>query len=114
MEQLICNVAERLREDIKQCKFAPWLSRVEQLEEKENLVLMPLSYLQGKKSADLSMCTQSLTSVLMQYVMKQPTTTSINASITLHGMTRSKELIDSFYKLQLLKCSYVTECMDFA
>ena len=35
----------------------------------------------------------------MQYVMKQPTTTSINASITLHGMTRSKELIDSFHKL---------------
>ena len=35
----------------------------------------------------------------MQYVMKQPTTTSINASITLHGVTRSKELIDSFHKL---------------
>ena len=32
----------------------------------------------------------------MQYVM---TTTSINASITLHGMTRSKELVDSFHKL---------------
>ena len=101
-EQLIYNVAERLREDIKQIKFVPWPPRVEALEEEENLsphLLMLLSALRGKKSIDLSLCTVTLTSLLMQYVMKQPTTTSINASITLHGVTRSKELIDSFHKL---------------
>ena len=101
-EQLILNVAERLREDIKQIKFVPWPPRVEQLEDEENLspyVLMLLSALRGKKRVDLSPCTLALTSLLMQYVMKKPTTTSINASITLHGMTRSKELIDSFHKL---------------
>ena len=86
-EQLIYNVAERLREDIKQIKFVPWSPTVEELEEGENL------------SIDLSPCTVTLTSLLMQYVMKQPTTTSINARITLHGVTRSKELFDSFHKL---------------
>ncbi len=72
------------------------------MEEEETLsplVLRLLSVLRGKKGVDLSPCTLTLTSLLMQYVMKQPTTTSINASITLHGMTRSKELIDSFHKL---------------
>jgi len=69
---------------------------VEQLEEEENLsplVLMLLSAL------DLSPCTVTLTSLLVQYVKKQPMTTSINTSITLHGITRSKELIGSFHKL---------------
>jgi len=97
-EQLINNVAEQLREDIKQIKFVPWPPRVEQLEENSPLVLTLLSTLWGKKSVDLSPCTLSLTSLLMKYVMKQPTT-SINASITLHGITHSKELIDSFHKL---------------
>ena len=45
----------------------------------------------------LRVATLTLTSLLMQ-CHEQPTT-SINASITLHGMTRSKELIDSFHKL---------------
>ena len=101
-EQLIHNVAEWLREDIKQIKLVPWPPRVEDLEEEEKLsplVLRLLSALRGKKGVDLSPCTLTLTSLLMQYVMKQPTTTSINASITLHGMTRSKELLDSFHKL---------------
>ncbi len=101
-EQLIHNVAERLREDIKQIKLVPWPPRVEELEEEENrspLVLRLLSALRGKKGVDLSPCTLTLTSLLMQYVMKQLTTTSVNASITLHGRTRSKELIDSFHKL---------------
>ena len=72
------------------------------MEEEENLsplVLMLLSALRGKKRVDLSPCTLTLTSLLVQYVKKQPTTTSINTSITLHGLTHSKELIDSFHKL---------------
>ena len=89
-EQLIHNVAERLREDIKQIKLVLWPPRVEELEEEEELsplILELLSALRGKKGVDLSPCTLTFTSLLMQYIMKQPTTTSINASITLHGMT---------------------------
>ncbi|KAK1906746.1 Elongation factor P, partial [Dissostichus eleginoides] len=58
-----------------------------------------LSALQGKHGVDLSPSTLSLTSLITQYIIKRPTTTAINATVTLHGLTRSKELVDSYYKL---------------
>ena len=99
-EQLVWNVAERLRDDIKSVNLVSWPPRVEELEDEEKLsplLVKLLSALRGKK-ADPSPATLSLTSLIMQYVTKRPTTTAINATITLHGMTRS-ELVDSYYKL---------------
>ena len=96
------NVAKRLRDDINSVKHVPWPPRVEELEEEEELsplMLQLLSALRGKKGVDLSPTTLSFTSLITQYVSKRPTSTAINATITLHGMTRSKELVDSFYKL---------------
>ena len=96
------NVAERMRDDIKSIKLMRWPPRVEELEEEEELsplLVQLLSALRGKKEVDLSPCTLSLTSLITQYTIKQPTTTAINATITLHGLTRSKELGDSYYKL---------------
>ncbi len=101
-EQLVCNVARRLRDDINSVKHVPWPPRVEELEQEEELsplMLQLLSALLGKKGIDLSPTTLSLTSLITQYVSKRPTTTAINATVTLHGITRSKELVDSFYKL---------------
>ena len=101
-EQLVRNVAERLRDDIKSIKRVPWPPRVEELEKEEELsplLVQLLSAFQGKKGVDLSPSTLSLASLITQYVTKQPTTTAINATITLHGMTRSKELVDSYYRL---------------
>ncbi len=98
-EQLVHNVAERLRDDIKSIKLVAWPPRVEELDEEEELsplMVRLLSALRGKKETDLSPNTLSLTSL---DVRNQPTTTAINATITLHGMTRSKELVDSYYKL---------------
>ncbi len=60
-----------------------------------------LSALHGKKGVDLSPSTLSLASFLTQYITQQPTTTSINSTVTLHGMTRSKELVDSNHRLGL-------------
>ncbi|KAK1890844.1 U3 small nucleolar RNA-associated protein 10 [Dissostichus eleginoides] len=101
-EQLVQNVAARLRDDVKSIKLVPWPPRVEELEEEEELpplVLQLLSALQGKHGVDLSPSTLSLTSLITQYIIKRPTTTAINATVTLHGLTRSKELVDSYYKL---------------
>ncbi len=98
-EQLVHNVAEQLRDDIKSVKPVPWPPRVEELEEEEELTAQLLSALRRKKGVDLSPSTLALTSLITQYVTKRPTTTVINATITLHGMTRSKELVDSYYKL---------------
>ena len=56
-EQLICNVAERLMDDIKSIKFIPWPPRVKELEDEEelsHLMVQLLSSLRGKNMVDLS------------------------------------------------------------
>lgn len=71
-EQLVCNVAERFRDDIKSVELVSWPPRVEELEEKQKLsplLVKLLSALRGKK-ADLSPATLFLTSLIMQYVTK--------------------------------------------
>lgn len=116
-EQLVRNVAERLRDDIKLIKLVPWPPRVEELEEEEELsplVVQLLSVLHGKKGIDLSPSTLCLASLITQYVTNRPTTTAINATITLHGMTRSKELVDSHHKLGMgISYSNVLLLRDF-
>lgn len=101
-EQLVCNIAEQLREEVMSIKLVPWPPRVEELEEEKELsplIVQLLSALRGKKEVDLSPSTLSLTSLITQHIVKQPTTTAINATITLHGITPSKELVDSYFKL---------------
>ena len=58
-----------------------------------------ISALRGKKGVYLSPRTLALTSFVTQYVTKQSTTTAIYATIILHGMTHSKEFVDSYYRL---------------
>ena len=62
-EQLVYNVAEQLRKDIKSVKLVPWPSRVEELEEVEELTpqMVQLLYaLRVKEGVDLSLSTLSL------------------------------------------------------
>ena len=70
--------------------------------------------LQGKKGLDLSANTLALTSPITQYIChKKPTTTAINSTITLHGITHTKELVDSFYKLGMgISCANVPFLRD--
>ncbi|KAK7065892.1 hypothetical protein SK128_018960 [Halocaridina rubra] len=103
-EQLVHNIAERLRDDINTIKLIPWPPRLEELEDEKELsplLVQLLSALQGKEEVDLSPRTRSLASLITQYIAKRPTTTAINATITLHGITRSKELDDPYYKLSM-------------
>jgi len=101
-EQLVSNVSERLNDDVQAIQVIQWPPVVAQLEEEEKLsplLVQLLSYLHGKKGVHPSVKTLSLASLITQHITKRPTTTAINASVTLHGMTRSKELVDSYYKL---------------
>ena len=85
-EQLVHNVANRLRDDINSLQFVPWPPRVEELDEEEELsplTVQLLSSLRGKKGVDLSPSTLCLTSIITQYVTKPPTTTTINVTVTL-------------------------------
>ena len=92
-EQLVPNVAERLRDDVKSVKLVPWPPRVEQLEEEEELsplIVQLLPAVQEEKGVvDLSPSTLSLASLITQYIVQRPTTTAISATVTLHGITRS-------------------------
>ena len=99
-EQLVHNVAIRLRDDINSVQLVPWPPRVEELEEEEELSTLTVQLLYGvRRGRSISQHPLSLTSIITQYVTARPTTTTINATVTLHRMTRSKELVDSLYKL---------------
>ena len=99
-KQLVQNMAEWLRKDIDSIRVVLWPPKVEELEQEElPPLIIKLSALKGKKGLDISPNTLALTFFIPQYVSKKPTTTAINATITLHGITGSKELIDSLYEL---------------
>ena len=72
---------------------------MEEAKELSPLLLHLISALHGKPGVDLSPKSLSLTSFLTQHILGKPTRTSINAFVTLHGITRSKELVDSNHKL---------------
>jgi len=99
-EQLVQNMAEQLRKDIDSIRVVPWPPKVEELDKEEelpHLVIKLLLALQGKKGLDLSPNTLALTSLITQYITRKPTVTAINAKITLHGITCSKELVYLLY-----------------
>ena len=76
-----------LAADVKSVKLVSWPLKIEELEEEDELspiVVKLLSAFQGWKNADLSPSTLSLASVLTQYITTRPTTSAINATITLH------------------------------
>ena len=101
-EQLVQNVSKRIVGDVKSVGSIIWPPSVGELEEAEELsplLLHLISALRGKPGVDLSPKSLSLTSFLTQHILGKPTRASINASITLHGITRNKELVDSNYKL---------------
>ena len=98
-QQLVCNVAERLRDDINSVKLMSWPPRVEELEKEElsPLVVQLLSALRGKKAVDLSPSTHCL-SYLSHHLVCHKTAHHYchQCHHTLHGMTCSKELVDTY------------------
>ena len=98
-EQLVYNVADRLRDDIKSIKLVTWSPRVEELEEEEelspwwcNCYLLcggwrQQTFLQAhaatRRHTPPHVATRCHNSLITQYVLKRPTTTSTNATVTL-------------------------------
>ena len=102
-EQLLRNLAPRLSEKIKETHAIPWPPRVDDLEEAEEvcgLLVQLLSWLKQpkRKNADLSPETLSLASMITSYVTGSRTSTVVNMGVTVHGMTRSKELVETLHK----------------
>ena len=103
-EQLIQNPCSRLHSKINETKCVQWPPRIGQLEEEEGIcheLVQFLSWLKHppkKKHLDFSPKTLCLASIITQYVKGNRTTTAINHGIDLHGHSRNKDLVDTFYK----------------
>ena len=103
-EQLMSNLMKRLIEEVKAVGTVPWPPSVDELAEEEKLSPLLLSFvssMRGKSNIDLSPKVLALTSLLTQFILGKPTKTSINSTITIHGITRSKEIVDNNDKLGL-------------
>ena len=101
--QLLKNAAPRLTKSINSVPTIAWPPTVEELEVSEDispLLLLLLTWLRNptKGTADLSPETLSMASLLSYYVTGKRTATAINLGITVHGMTRSRELSDILHK----------------
>ena len=101
-DQLIQNVARMLREEITKVRILPWPPQVRELEQEENtspLLVQFISSLRkpGKVITDAKVL--ALASMLTYYATSRPTTTSVNLGMYLHGLSRSRELVDIFHKV---------------
>lgn len=102
-EQLLRNIAPRLSKKIKDTSTVPWPPRVDNLEEDEEvckLLLQLLTWLKQpqRKTPDLSPTILSLASMLTYYITGRRTTSVINLGVNVHGMTRSKDLVNTLHK----------------
>ena len=99
-EQLLQNVAQQVSKRVKRKPTVPWPSNVDDLEEGEEvceLLVQLLTWLKQlkRKRVDLSPTTLSLASMIMYYITRQRTNTVINMGVNVHGITRSKDLMDT-------------------
>ena len=102
-EQLIQNVARQLSQKIKATPKMPWPPRIDHLEEGDHLCELLLKLLTWLKqpernTADLSPATLSLASMITYHITGERTTTATNLAVTVHGMTRCKDLLDILHK----------------
>jgi hypothetical protein len=94
-------VASRLRSEIKQTTTIPWPPQVAELEQEENLstlLVQLISSLKKPRQVEHDNKARALASMITYYVTGRPTITTTNLSMNLHGLTRSKELVDTFHK----------------
>ncbi|KAL8608806.1 hypothetical protein ACOMHN_059488 [Nucella lapillus] len=102
-EQLLQNLAPRLSKKIKDTPTVPWPPRMDHLEEGEDvceLLLKLLTWLKqpSRKTADISSTSLSLASMITYYVTGKRTSTAVNLGVNVHGMTRSKDLVNTLHK----------------
>ena len=102
-DQLLKNVASRLSKEIQNSKIIPWPALIPDLEKTENsnellLKLITLLKSPNKKDIDDSPRVQAIASILTYYITGNRTAFTTNLSIMVHGLTKSKELIDIMHK----------------
>ena len=104
-EQLISNLAPRLREKIKETDVVDWPPTVDQLEDEEDLcelittLFSTLKKTRGhKQMLDENPVLRTLASLITYFVTGKRTITATRIAVLVHGITRSRELIDILHK----------------
>ena len=105
-EQLILNLAPRLSKHIKEVPLLNWCPTVEQLLEEESvsqLLVKPLSAMKKKHGhkellEEDNPVLRVLTSLITYIITGKKTLTSVNLTVVIHGMMKSKELIDILHR----------------
>lgn len=105
-DQLKMNVAGRIRDQVIRTISIPWPPYIHELEREENLnelLLKLVIWLKHPKifTVDDSPSVRSIASILTSYIAGKRTVFETNLSVTLHGMTKTKEIIDTLHKVDL-------------
>ena len=116
-ETLIKGCAKRLIGKVKEKDPVSWPPKISKLEEAEvfnPLLIEFLSSLRTPKasSPEPDSLFLSLASALTSFITKQRTQILIENSVTLHGISRRKELVEIFYK-QRFGISYADYLQDW-
>ena len=89
---------------MKKTATIPWPPQVAELEREEEfppLVTQLISSLKKPGQGSHDAKARALASLITYYVTGKATTTTVNLTMILHGLTRSKELVDVFHKCGL-------------
>lgn len=102
-DQLVKNVAVRLREQVKATNTIPWPPYVPELEKEEDLnelLLKLITWLKHphKSAVDDNPSVRSIASILTSYITGKRTSFEVSISVLLHGLTKSREIIDLLHK----------------
>ena len=108
-EQLLNTVARRLKEKLKGDASIDWPPHVEELKQDErpnDLLRKLLTWLKNPAANDFSeSCLDpevvALSSLLFSFITGNHTPLKIKLSMTVHGLTRSREIIDLLKKFSL-------------
>ena len=109
-EQLLNNVARRLKETYAEHEGLSWPPHVDQLEsieEPPKLLRQILTWLKDPDSTNdfTESCDDpqvaALSSLLFAFITGKRTSFQVNLSVTLHGLTRSREIVDVIRKFGL-------------
>ena len=101
-DQLVQSVASMLREEIRKARKLPWPPQVRELEQQEDgspLLVQLISSLRKSGQVMPDAKVLALASMLTYYATSGPTITSVNLGMHLHGLSRSKELVDVFHRV---------------
>ena len=105
-DQLAMNFASRLKKKVLETKVVPWPPYIHLLEEKEQLCELLLKLVTWMKHPNMSTIDDSPTvhviaSILTSYITGKNTSFKTNISVMLHGLMKSREIVDIMHKMSL-------------